>query len=129
MWKPSQPGGTSSPTPAPEPVRPTPTPAPTYEPPARAAAPTGDQATIGKGLVIKGERAADLLAKGSALDLHPKYFPVGACGAAGYARLRTILWKTSAMEFELLVGRSYARSLWEWLIDAAAEYGCVSNNG
>ena len=41
--------------PAPEPVRPTATPAPTYEPPARAAAPTGDQATIGKGLVIKGE--------------------------------------------------------------------------
>jgi cytoskeletal protein CcmA (bactofilin family) len=55
MWKPNQPGGTSSPAPAPEPVRPTPTPAPTYEPPARAAAPTGDQATIGKGLVIKGE--------------------------------------------------------------------------
>ena len=42
-------------TPTPEPVRPTPTPAPTYEPPARAAAPTGDQATLGKGLVIKGE--------------------------------------------------------------------------
>ena len=43
--------------PTPEPVRPTATPAPTYEPPARAttAAPTGDQATIGKGLVIKGE--------------------------------------------------------------------------
>src|ERR1700689_601444 len=54
MWKPSQPGA-SSVTPTPEPVRPTATPAPTYEPPARAAAPTGDQATIGKGLVIKGE--------------------------------------------------------------------------
>ncbi len=54
MWKPSQPG-TSSPTPTPEPVRPTATPAPAYEPPARAAAATGDQATLGKGLVIKGE--------------------------------------------------------------------------
>jgi cytoskeletal protein CcmA (bactofilin family) len=43
-------------TPTPEPVRPTATPAPTYEPPSRAAAPAaGDQATIGKGLVIKGE--------------------------------------------------------------------------
>ena len=41
--------------PTPEPVRPTATPTPTYEPPARAAAPAGDQATIGKGLVIKGE--------------------------------------------------------------------------
>ena len=54
MWKPSQPGASSVP-PTPEPVRPTATPTPTYEPPARAAAPAGDQATIGKGLVIKGE--------------------------------------------------------------------------
>ena len=54
MWKPSQPGA-SSPNPAPEPVRPAATPTPAYEPPARAAAPTGEQATIGKGLVIKGE--------------------------------------------------------------------------
>ena len=56
MWKPSQ-SGASSVAPTPEPVRPTATPAPTYEPPQRAsaAAPTGDQATIGKGLVIKGE--------------------------------------------------------------------------
>jgi cytoskeletal protein CcmA (bactofilin family) len=53
MWKPNQPGNTVAP-PA-EPVRPAATPTPTYEPPARAAAPTGDQATIGKGLVIKGE--------------------------------------------------------------------------
>jgi len=54
MWKPSQPGS-SAVTPSPEPVRPTATPSASYEPPARAAAPTGDQATIGKGLVIKGD--------------------------------------------------------------------------
>jgi cytoskeletal protein CcmA (bactofilin family) len=42
-----------TPPPAPEPVRPMP-PAPTPEPP-RATAATADQATIGKGLVIKGE--------------------------------------------------------------------------
>jgi len=57
MWKPSQPGS-SAVTPTPEPVRPTATTTPSYEPPARAAspaAPTGEQATIGKGLVIKGE--------------------------------------------------------------------------
>ena len=56
MWKPSQ--SSSSPVPpAPEPVRPA---APAYEPPvARPAAPpaaaSGDQATIGKGLMVKGE--------------------------------------------------------------------------
>jgi cytoskeletal protein CcmA (bactofilin family) len=53
MWKPNQPG-TINPTPTPEPSRPAPPP-PAFEPPTRAAAPTGDQATIGKGLFIKGE--------------------------------------------------------------------------
>ncbi|QNI37219.1 bactofilin family protein [Edaphobacter albus] len=59
MWKPNQPGSNSPSTP--EPSRPTP-PSPSYEAP-RAAAPsttnaapgTGEQATIGKSLVVKGE--------------------------------------------------------------------------
>ena len=53
MWKPSQPGNTNLP-PTPEPPRPAP-PAPAFEPPGRTPPPTGDQATIGKGLFIKGE--------------------------------------------------------------------------
>jgi cytoskeletal protein CcmA (bactofilin family) len=55
MWKPNQPG-TVTPPPTPEPARPAP-PAPAYEAPSRApaAAITGEQATIGKGLFIKGE--------------------------------------------------------------------------
>jgi len=54
MWKPSQ-SGPSPAVPTPEPVRPTP-PAPVHEPVARpAAAQSGEQATIGKGLFIKGE--------------------------------------------------------------------------
>lgn len=60
MWKPNQPGSNNPSTP--EPSRPTP-PAPSYEAP-RAASPgaattvapsTGEQATIGKSLVVKGE--------------------------------------------------------------------------
>ena len=56
MWKPNQPGSIT-PNPIPEPPRPAPTPAPAYEAPARPqpAAVTGEQATIGKGLFIKGE--------------------------------------------------------------------------
>lgn len=64
MWKPNQPG---NPTPStPEPVRPsaptgTPTAAPSFETPRPTAAgvpganATGEQATIGKSLVVKGE--------------------------------------------------------------------------
>src|ERR1035437_6730226 len=55
MWKPSQTGPTT-PSPAPEPSRSfTPSPTPSVEPVHHATASSGDQATIGKGLVVKGE--------------------------------------------------------------------------
>ncbi|WP_420240044.1 bactofilin family protein [Telmatobacter bradus] len=54
MWKPSQ-SGSITPSPSPEPARPA-TPAPAFEAPNRASsALQGEQATIGKGLLIKGE--------------------------------------------------------------------------
>ena len=54
MWKPNQ-AGPMNPTPTPEPPRPAPPP-PVLEPPTRAAqAGNVEQATIGKGLFIKGE--------------------------------------------------------------------------
>ena len=58
MWKPTQTGSTNA-TPTPEPVRPA-TPAPAYENtptsrPAPQQSTSGEQATIGKGLTIKGE--------------------------------------------------------------------------
>ena len=61
MWKPNQ-SGNSPQTPPSEPARPATTPAAaSYEPPARTStastpvATSGDQATIGKSLVVKGE--------------------------------------------------------------------------
>ncbi len=53
MWKPSQ-SGTITPTPTPEPYRPAPA-ATVVESANRAPAATADQASIGKGLLIKGE--------------------------------------------------------------------------
>jgi cytoskeletal protein CcmA (bactofilin family) len=53
MWKPSQSGPIPS-SPTPEPPRPAP-PAPAFEAGGRTPAPSGDQATIGKGLFFKGE--------------------------------------------------------------------------
>ena len=62
MWKPNQAGPNTPPTP--EPIRPATTPAPaafepgTVRPTATstsAAIPTGEQATIGKSLIVKGE--------------------------------------------------------------------------
>jgi cytoskeletal protein CcmA (bactofilin family) len=53
MWKPTQ-TGPATPNTTPEPARPLP-PAPAPEPVNRAPVSAGDQATIGKGLTIKGE--------------------------------------------------------------------------
>jgi cytoskeletal protein CcmA (bactofilin family) len=53
MWKPNQPGSVT-PSFNPEPSRPA-TPALSSEPANRAPASAGDQASIGKGLIIKGE--------------------------------------------------------------------------
>src|SRR5271165_49477 len=57
MWKPNQNGPTTSTTPnlTPEPARPAPPPPPVHETANRAPAASGEQATIGKGLYIKGE--------------------------------------------------------------------------
>ena len=76
-------------------------------------------------LLIAGSAATALLAKGCALDLHPAHFPPGACAAAGFVRLRTIIWRPQFDRFHMLVGRSYTRALWEWLEDAAAEFEIV----
>jgi len=53
MWKPSQPGPVNL-SPPPEPSRPV-SPAPVAEPVHRPPVTAGDQATISKGLIIKGE--------------------------------------------------------------------------
>ena len=72
---------------------------------------------------IAGEKAQELIAKGCALDLHPRHFPPGACAAAGFADMRVILWRAQDdAHFDLFVSRSYARSLWKWLQDATEQY-------
>lgn len=79
-------------------------------------------------LAIAGPNAKALLAKGCALDFHDQHFPVDACAVAGFARLRAVIWRTDDLSYDLFVGRSHALSLWEWLMDAAAEYGSGGDN-
>lgn len=74
-------------------------------------------------LRVTGAHAPDLLATGCALDLHPRAFPPGACAVAGLAGMRTVVWRSADDRFDLLVGRSYARAMWDWLLESAAEFG------
>jgi sarcosine oxidase subunit gamma len=75
---------------------------------------------------IKGKEARRLLQKGCGIDLHPRAFGPGQCAQTVFAKLPVIIDQLSSMPvYRLLVRRSAARWLAEWLIDAAEEFRFV----
>jgi sarcosine oxidase subunit gamma len=72
---------------------------------------------------IGGRHARDLLEAGCGLDLHPRAFGPGQCAQTLLARVPVILDRVGeAPHYRVLVRRSYARWLIDWLIDAAAQF-------
>ena len=69
-------------------------------------------------LELSGEGAADVLARGCALDLHTTAFPPGTCAQTLLARAQVILYRPEENVFRLLVRPSYADYLRAWLRDA-----------
>ena len=68
---------------------------------------------------ISGQRAREVIAKGCPLDLHPRAFGPGRCAQSRLARaLVTLVQVDDAPTFELIVRRSFADYLWQWLLDA-----------
>lgn len=75
-------------------------------------------------LELSGAGARDLLAAGCGLDLHPRVFGPGRCAQTLLARVPVVLHQLSdAPQYRVLVRRSYARWLVDWMIDAAAGLG------
>ena len=73
---------------------------------------------------VSGRDARSLLLKGCHLDLHPSHFRAGSVAQSRFARCHVLLHQTDdAPAYDLYVQRSFARYLWAWLEDAAAEYG------
>jgi methylglutamate dehydrogenase subunit D len=75
-------------------------------------------------LRITGARAREALAKGVAIDLHPRAF------MSGYAALTTVvhigvqLWQIDDRPtYEFAVPRGFAPSFWHWLEASASEFG------
>jgi sarcosine oxidase subunit gamma len=86
---------------------------------------SGAVAPIGNGTVAidaSGPQVRAFLAKGTSLDLHPKAFAPGRCAVAGFGKIRVTLWRRDAERFSLFVGRSFARSFWDWSLDVAREW-------
>lgn len=73
---------------------------------------------------LSGAHARDVLQKGCHLDLHPSRFSAGHVAQSRFARCHVLLHQIDeAPAYDLYVQRSFARYLWSWLEDAAAEYG------
>lgn len=87
---------------------------------------------VGESLVcihIAGPKAADVIAKGCPLDLHPRAFGgTGHCAQSHLSKTTITLHQVSdhgenGPGFDLYTRRSFADYLWRWLSDAAREYG------
>jgi len=73
---------------------------------------------------IGGAQARALLEIGCGLDLHSRAFGAGQCAQTLFARVPVILDQLDdAPHYRLLVHRSYAHWLGDWLIDAAEQFG------
>jgi sarcosine oxidase subunit gamma len=66
-------------------------------------------------LEISGPGAARVLATGTAVDLSLARFPIGSACETQFGHIGIHITRTGADRFELLVGRSFATSLWEEL--------------
>ena len=72
------------------------------------------------GLVLEGPGAADALAAGCPLDLHPTAFPVGMCTRTVFGKAEIVLWRQDAARFHMEVWRSFAAYVHGLLERAAA---------
>jgi sarcosine oxidase subunit gamma len=72
---------------------------------------------------LAGPRARDVLAKGCGLDLHQRMFAIGRCAQTPIAHIGMLLHRVDDSAWDLYVPRSYARHFWEWLTEAASEFG------
>jgi sarcosine oxidase subunit gamma len=74
-------------------------------------------------IALSGQRARDLLAKGSGLDLHPRSFAPGHCAQSFLAKVKIALHQLDDVpSYHIIVERSVAEYLFLWLADAAREF-------
>ena len=72
---------------------------------------------------LAGPRAADALRQGCGIDLHPRAFATGDCALTLLGRVRVALRQTDDRPgYRVLVERSVAPYLWDWLVDAMTEF-------
>ncbi len=72
---------------------------------------------------LTGPKAREVLAKGCALDLHPRAFGPGQCAQTLLAKAEILIQQTGeAPAYRIFVRPSFAAYLVAWLMDAMREY-------
>lgn len=73
---------------------------------------------------LSGPRSRDLLSKGMGIDLHPRSFRAGDTALTSAAHVGVQVWQLDEVPtYELCAFRSFAGSLYSWLVSAGEEYG------
>jgi sarcosine oxidase subunit gamma len=87
----------------------------------RSGAALVDQSHARVVIRVAGPRRRDVLAKGTGIDL--ERFAADDVALTLLGHVAVALHGASAEAIDVFVARSYALTLWEWLLDAAEEYG------
>jgi sarcosine oxidase subunit gamma len=79
----------------------------------------------GRGILeLSGARVRDVLARGIAVDLHPRSFGPGSVALTMASHVDVTLWQhDEAPAYGLAVARGFAGSLWEWLEETGLQFG------
>lgn len=81
-------------------------------------------------LSVGGPRARDTLAKMLTIDLHPRAFRPGDAAVTVAGGISVLVSRQEDEDvFDCAIPRSVALSFWDWLLDAAAEYGVATSHG
>lgn len=75
-------------------------------------------------IILSGPHARDLLAKGCTLDLHPRVFGTGRCAQSLLSKAGILIRQLDeSPSYEIIVRRSFADYLMQWMELEAKEYG------
>jgi sarcosine oxidase subunit gamma len=70
---------------------------------------------------LSGPGVAEVLAKGAPLDLSEAAFPVGTARRTHIGGVAVGFWRKAGDEWEIVCFRSFARHLFDWLVESSKE--------
>ncbi|WP_170272587.1 sarcosine oxidase subunit gamma [Litorivicinus lipolyticus] len=71
---------------------------------------------------LSGPAARAVLKKSTPVDVHPDAFAIGKTVGTAFAKSAASITRTDSDCYLLVIRRSFADYLWDWLLDASAEF-------